>query len=204
LAKGDGHVVLERVRKLVAQTDQGLSRMTRLVEDMLDISRIQAGKLSLHQERTDLVAFVRHVLERFSEELTSAGIEVTIHAGAGEMPVAIDRFRMEQVLTNLITNAVKYAAGAPVSIHLSPAGALFQLAFHDGGEGIPEANRERIFERFERLVSANQVSGLGLGLYIVRQIVEAHGGRIYVADAAAGARFVIELPQASGGAADVH
>lgn len=198
LAKGDpGALSMERVRKLVELTDQGLSRMSRLVEDMLDISRIQAGKLSLSQEPTELVEFVRGVLNRFSEELAGAGIEARIAAQPGAMPVSIDRFRMEQVLTNLITNAIKYAPGAPVSIHLGPAGKFFQMVFEDGGAGIAEDNRERIFQRFERLVSANHVSGLGLGLYIVRQIVEAHGGTIHVAgDSARGARFVVQLPQA--------
>jgi signal transduction histidine kinase len=208
LAKGDLSVLgFDRVKKLVDQTDQGLTRMSRLVEDMLDISRIQSGKLSLNQEPTELQEFVRGVLDRFSEELKGAGIDVRIRTpSAAPMLVEIDRFRMEQVLTNLITNAIKYAPGAPVSIELSPAGKFFHLAFQDSGPGIPEINRDRIFERFERLVSANQVSGLGLGLYIVRQIVAAHGGSIHATSGeGAGARFVIELPQAgAAGSQDVR
>ena len=105
---------------------------------------------------------------------------------------------MEQVLTNLVTNAIKYASGAPVSIESSANGGFYQLAFQDSGPGVPESDRQRIFERFERLASGSHVSGFGLGLYIVRQIAQGHGGKIYVAaNPVPGARFVIEFPRST-------
>lgn len=199
LARNDpGAVSHERVTKLVEQADEGLTRMARLVEDMLDISRIQSGKLSFHRECTEFVSLVKGVVDRFMEQLAGAGVPVFLEAGAPELYVSVDRFRMEQVLTNLITNAVRYAPGAPLRISLALDGDLLRLIFHDGGPGIAQEHLERIFERFERLVSASDVSGLGLGLFIVRQIVQAHGGEIHAESGPApGARFVMALPGGS-------
>jgi len=196
LGKNDPSVLSRaRVQKLVDQTDEGLTRINRLVNDMLDISRIHGGKLSLDCEPTDLNSFVHDLLERFSEELKEAGISANVQASGGELFANIDRFRMEQVLTNLITNAIKYAPGAPLSIRLEAKDGRIRMVFHDHGPGIAENDQERIFERFERLASERNISGMGLGLYIVRQIVLAHGGMIFAeADSVSGARFVMELP----------
>jgi len=185
-----------RLKKMLDLTDRGLTRMSRLVEDMLDIARIHAGKLALDSERTDLGAFLRESLERYSEELARAGIALTVQAEPG-LFVSIDRFRIEQVLTNLVTNAIKYAPGAPVEVSLRRTGAAIELSFEDGGPGIPAADLERIFERFERLAPAAKAGGLGLGIYIVRKIVEAHGGRIHAESrGGSGARFVVAFPAA--------
>ena len=201
LLRGDAAALsFERVMKLVERTDQGLSRMSRLVEDMLDIARIRGGKLQLNPEQADLAELVRVALGEFAGELEGAGIAVSLHAPHAQ-PVVIDRFRMEQVLTNLITNAVKYAPGAPLKVRLEDAPGRVRLVFHDGGPGVAADDRERIFERFERLGPVSQVSGLGLGLFIVRQIVEAHGGRIFVEQSESpGAKFVLELPQGNADA----
>jgi signal transduction histidine kinase len=185
-----------RLKKMLDLTDRGLTRMSRLVEDMLDIARIHAGKLALDSERTDLGAFLRESLERYSEDLARAGIALTLQAARG-LFVSIDRFRIEQVLTNLVTNAIKYAPGAPVHISVRRAGDAIEFCFEDGGRGIPASDLERIFERFERLAPAAHQGGLGLGLYIVRKIVEAHGGRIHAESRGGrGARFVVVFPAA--------
>ena len=187
----------ERVTKLVAHTVQGLDRMNRLVEDMLDISRIQSGKLALHGEKADLGSLVQDVSERYRDQLIHAGIDLRANTIGSDPLVFLDRFRIEQVLTNLISNAIRYAPGAPVFLLIDQTAAdEVKIVFQDSGPGIPPRHREKVFHRFERLVSENEISGLGLGLFIVREIVEAHGGRIQIEDAnASGARFVISLPR---------
>jgi signal transduction histidine kinase len=107
-----------------------------------------------------------------------------------------DAYRIEQVLVNLLTNAIRYAPGKPLEVSVFAADGSAGFAVRDRGRGIPAADQERIFQRFERLVSPNDVSGLGLGLYIAREIVIAHGGTIRVeSEPGQGARFVVELPR---------
>jgi signal transduction histidine kinase len=183
-----------RMSRLIEQTEHGLGRMIRLVEDMLDISRIQNGKLQLHLEDFDVARAVQETLERFGPQFAEAGIEVSLHAPTS-LTARMDRFRMEQVLTNLITNAIRYAPGAPVEVRLVAEPARITLTFQDNGPGIAEQDQERVFERFERLTPESNVSGLGLGLYIAREIVRAHGGSIRLHSAPGqGTRFIIELP----------
>jgi len=106
-----------------------------------------------------------------------------------------DKARLEQVVTNLLSNAIKYGAGAPIAINVRTFDGRARLAVRDEGIGVSPSERGRIFERFERAVSAKHYGGLGLGLYIVRRIVDAHGGQIAVESApGAGAQFVVELP----------
>jgi signal transduction histidine kinase len=148
----------------------------------------------------DWAELAREVVERFGATLSTAGIEVRFE-GLERAPVRADRFRLEQVLTNLITNAVRYAPRAPVVIRLERIAGSGEnqggtrLVFSDRGPGIAAENQERVFQRFERLISAVEISGMGLGLYIVREIMRAHGGTIRVeAEPGGGARFVAELP----------
>ena len=183
-----------RVAKLIEQTDRGLGRMTNLVEDMLDVSRIQSGRLQLHREPVNFAEVVRETLERFAPELEHAAIEVVLEA-SGPVTVEADRGRLEQVLTNLITNAIRYAPGAPIRATVLASGERARLLFEDGGPGIPQGDHSRVFERFERLHPGRNTSGLGIGLFIAREIVQAHGGQISLESApGAGARFIVELP----------
>lgn len=187
----------ENVVKLVEQVDEGLDRMNRLVEDMLDISRIQGGRLRLHVDTVDLMAVVRHILERFESQLSQASIPVLLD-GADGLLLSADRFRLEQVLTNLVTNAIRYAPGKPLRVKVFAENGIARVVMQDGGPGIPKIDQERIFRRFERLVSADNVSGLGIGLYIASEIVRAHRGSMRAeGEAGEGARFVVELPMAS-------
>jgi signal transduction histidine kinase len=180
-------------RRLTIVDDQ-TKRLTHLVNDLLDISRISAGRLDLERQATDLVALTRRVVGQFEEEFVAAGCPVTLEAGA---PVRgyWDPARLEQVLINLLTNAMKYGRGQPISVRVCAAGQAATLSVRDQGIGIAPEHQERIFERFERAVKPGKYSGMGLGLYIVRQIVEAHGGRIEVSSGPEpGATFTVTLP----------
>lgn len=184
----------ERVAKLVEQFDRQTERITRLVEDMLDISRITAGRLTVNNEDTDLCQLTREMAERFRPIFQASGCELTLEC-VGEVRGQWDHFRLEQVVSNLLTNAVKYAPGQPVAVTVFPEGAFGVLRVRDRGKGISPEDRERIFQKFERAVSRNDSSGLGLGLYIARTIVELHGGRIEVeSEEGRGATFTVRLP----------
>lgn len=185
-----------RIVRLIEQTDTSLGRMTRLIDDMLDVSRIQAGKLHLQLEPVGLAALVRETLESFHGELLNAYITVSFDAPE-EVLVAVDQVRMEQVVANLVTNTIRYAPDGRLRVQLQRGKGEVTLRFHDDGPGIPEADRERIFERFERLQPATHSTGLGIGLFIAQQIVQAHGGSLGVESGPGkGACFVMRLPNA--------
>jgi protein-histidine pros-kinase len=189
----------ERATRLdgqVARMGRAVNRLVTLVNQLLDISRITAGRLLLQLEETDLVAIVRGVVEQFREEAEREGSKVILHAPT-ELIGRVDPLRAEQVVTNLLSNAVKYGQGKPIEVSLEqgPNGAA-QLAVRDHGIGIAPENQARIFERFERLVSSRNYAGFGLGLWIVRQIMEAHGGTIHVwSQPAAGSTFTVAFPR---------
>ncbi|MBF5044538.1 PAS domain S-box protein [Aggregicoccus sp. 17bor-14] len=191
----------ERVGRLVEQTERSIDRLSRLVEDMLDISRIATGRLQMQREAVDLSELTRDVVDRFEQQLTEAGHTLELKLTPG-LVGQWDRDRLEQVLANLLTNALKYAPRAPLTVSTQALGDRALLEVQDRGPGIPPEHQHRVFERFERLAAATGVSGLGLGLHIAKHIVEAHEGRIQVHSAVGeGARFVVELPVLSPGGA---
>jgi signal transduction histidine kinase len=175
---------------LVAQTD----RLARLVSQLLDVSGLEAGKLTVKAQPVDLHALVVDCIEIV--QLKSAGRPITMAASSRPM-VAGDAARLEQVLMNLLDNALKYSpADAPIEVTLAtPGPGTVELAVHDHGPGIPTDQRAGIFERFYQVPGAAHQGGMGLGLYISRQIVELHGGKLE-ADfpASGGTRFVVRLP----------
>ena len=176
-------------------------RLTRLVDDMLDVSRIASGKLSMNVARCDLSELVRDTLGRLAPQLEAAGCSLTMELAA-DTQALVDAFRLEQVVTNLITNAAKYAPGRPVLVSLEKRPDRAILRVRDHGPGVPVEQQPRLFVRFERFVSASKVSGLGLGLHISKEIVEAHGGTIEVASVVGrGTEFTVELPRDGTGGA---
>jgi signal transduction histidine kinase len=184
----------ERVRKLVETTDRQVDRLGRLVEDMLDVARVHTGKLTMEKSQVDLTELVREVIERISPQLSAAKCEIREKAEVGILG-NWDRYRIEQVINNLLTNAIRYSPGKPIHIVVSKEGEKARLTVHDEGAGISPENHERIFQRFERAVSSGNISGLGLGLYISRQILESHQGTIHVESVPnEGATFIVELP----------
>lgn len=174
-----------------------VARLSSFIEDLLDVSRIRAGKLVLESERIDLCHLVTEVAGNFREQLQKSGNLLTI-AGEEECMVMGDPFRIEQVLNNLFSNAIKYAPGVPIDLRFTREENRVKLEFHDRGPGISPDRLPFIFDRYERATSNQRISGLGLGLYITRQLVEAQAGSIDVASGAgAGTTFVVYLPAAA-------
>lgn len=184
----------EDLQLLFEKNTTQVNRLIRLVDDMLDLSRIQLGKLSYHFQKFDLCTLLQEVQGRFIETFEENQSSLAL-ACSGPAIGVFDRERIEQVVINLLTNALKYGQGTPVTMNLDTVGQMARIRVHDEGIGIKKDNFERIFQRFERLVSASEVSGLGVGLYISKQIVDAHEGKIYVESRPGqGTTFVVELP----------
>lgn len=191
----------ERLQKLIANPIVQAERLTRLVDDMLDVSRIASGKLSMNAAQCDLSELVRDTLGRLAPQLEAVGCSLTMELAADTLAL-VDAFRLEQVVTNLITNVAKYAPGRPVLVSLEKLPDRAILRVRDHGPGVPVEQQPRLFVRFERFVSASKVSGLGLGLHISKEIVEAHGGTIEVASVVGrGTEFIVELPRDGTGRA---
>jgi signal transduction histidine kinase/CheY-like chemotaxis protein len=184
----------ETVERGMALARRQVDRLSRLVCDLLDVARITSGQIEIRPTELDLVLTAREVLNLFAAELARAGCRVELEA-SGPVYGRWDPARIEQVIANLLSNACKYGAGKPVRVTVGSAGGAARLSVQDQGIGIIAADRDRIFERFERASSGRHYGGLGLGLYIARQVVEAHGGQIAVTSAAgAGSTFTVELP----------
>ncbi|WNG50598.1 GAF domain-containing protein [Archangium minus] len=185
---------LEELRSRLAVTNRQVVRLTRLVESMLDLSRLTRGTLQLETAPCDLAALVNDVLERSREVLAQA--ECSLDAQVeGPLPVLGDRLRLEHVLENLLSNAMKYGACSPVHIRCRAEQGRALLSVEDEGIGISPEDQQRIFGRFERAASVRHYGGFGLGLYILREIVEAHGGTVSVeSQPGQGARFTVTVP----------
>ena len=169
-----------------------------LVDGLLNVSRIAQGRFRLDLEEVDVVALVQEIVERFEEEALRAGSSVALRIPAS-LEARWDRMRVDQVLTNLLGNAIKYGAGKPILVEVTATSDQVTFVVADQGIGISEADAARIFGRFERAVSPDHYGGLGLGLFIAREIVAAHGGSISVESAEAkGARFAVALPRRVG------
>ncbi|WP_170136344.1 AAA family ATPase [Nannocystis exedens] len=180
--------------KLLDLANRQAGRMNRLIGDLLDVSRIETWQLALSLAEVELSGLVREIVGRFQPDLARAGSPVTIEA---EAPVIgrWDRSRLEQVVSNILSNAAKFGAGAPIEIAVEGAEGRARLTIRDHGIGIDPAHLPRIFERFERGVSAQNYGGLGLGLYIARRIVEGHCGTIHATSTPGeGSTFIVELP----------
>ncbi|RZA00052.1 MAG: hypothetical protein EOP11_18735, partial [Proteobacteria bacterium] len=187
----------EQAEKMVAVSTRQINRLTQLIESLLDVSRITSGKLQLNPESVDVGALYEEILQRHAEEIKNTRTQTSIEVPAEAFTICADHIRLDQVITNLLTNALKYAPGSKVELGLQkePDGsALLWVA--DNGPGVPKQYQAKIFERFERALPGTHISGLGLGLFISRQIVEAHGGSLRLATdlSQSGSRFEVRLP----------
>jgi signal transduction histidine kinase len=180
--------------RMVERDERQIRSMIRLLDDMLDVSRMRTGRLAMDPKPFDLAELGRRVVEAISEQAAPAGIVVTVEA-PDMLPLEGDEFRIEQVITNLLTNALRYGGGKPVAVTVSAGEGRALVSVRDRGMGIAPADQERIFQQFERTEGSAQVPGLGLGLYIARQIVEAHRGRLeVVSELGKGSEFILYLP----------
>jgi PAS domain S-box-containing protein len=193
-ATPDAGVPAARVAADVHVAQRQVRKLADLIRDLLDVSRLVHGKLSLNLEDVDLAALAREVTAGLAPEAARVGCAVEVHA-AGALVGRWDRLRLEQVLTNLLTNAVKYGSGQPIRVDVRAEGGGAVLVVRDQGIGIETEHLERIFGRFERAVSERHYGGLGLGLFITEQIVRALGGTITVeSQPGQGATFRVHLP----------
>jgi signal transduction histidine kinase len=183
--------VLDHKIEVIAR--QGV-RLEALVANLLEVTRIASGSMALQREDTDLSALVSQYVARSETAILRAGSLVDLTAAEAVIG-RWDRLKLEAVVENLLTNAVKYGAGKPISVRVERSGDRALLIVVDRGIGIPVNEQGRIFERFERAVPEQHYGGLGVGLWIARQMVEAHGGTIQVeSEEGKGSTFTVELP----------
>jgi signal transduction histidine kinase len=170
-----------------------VQRLAELVEQLLEVSRVETGRLELRRERCDLVAVVRETVEAFKVQASKAGCVIELQTCAAAWGLW-DKFRIAQVVQSLLSNALKFGAGKPVQVTLACNGRA-HLSVTDHGPGISAADKARIFERFERAAQLRHYGGFGLGLWIARQLVDAHGGTLSVtSEPNQGCQFTVDLP----------
>nr|WP_301340451.1 PAS domain-containing sensor histidine kinase [Corallococcus exercitus] len=189
---------LEALRERVLRTAETISgqvrKMTTLINDLLEVTQLTGPAAPLRLEDVDLADVVREEVERFKAQAEKAGCELIVDAAPGVVG-HWDRHRLEQVVSSLLSNALKYGAGRPVTLRVEKGLGQARLSVRDEGIGIAPGSLQAIFEKFTRAVSARHYGGLGLGLFITRQIVEAHHGTLRAeSQPGQGATFIVELP----------
>lgn len=186
---GDPTIITRLERMVLA-----INRYVERANVLLDVSRINAGKLHLRAEPVDFARVVKEVTEAYEAEALHHRVSFKV-----QVPDTLvgrwDRTAVEQIVSNLVSNAIKYGAGQPVEICLRTGGDEVELRVRDQGVGISDADQQRIFDRFEQVMSGERRAGFGIGLWLVRSVVEAHGGRLDIASTlGVGSTFSVRLP----------
>lgn len=184
----------EKLLKALTSSTKQIDRLTVLIEDLLDVTRIETGKLTYKFEKVDLSLMVKEIMDRYAEEAKYAKTEFKQNLQENVFSFC-DRYRIEQVFINLLSNAIKYGANNPIEVTVTSEPGKAIIIVKDQGLGIAKEMQGKIFERFERAISSTNISGLGLGLYITKQIIDAHQGSIEVeSDLKVGSTFKVCLP----------
>jgi PAS domain S-box-containing protein len=193
----DTELTAEQERALLEMIASQASRLSQITEEVLLASRLDRGAVPVERERVDVVGLVRQAVDAVRSQV-DAPVAVEVDAAAEEVAASADGDRIQQVLVNLLDNAVKYG-GSEVRVRVAPAETVVRVEVADSGPGIPPGEQRRIFEKFYRgdPHHTRAPGGTGLGLYIARELVERMGGRLDVrSELRAGATFVVELPRA--------
>jgi signal transduction histidine kinase len=186
----------ENLSRMFERDQRQVRSLTRLIDDMLDVSQIQHGKLSIRRARCDLGAMLRRVVAEMQGQRSDVPITLTVDDA--ELLGEWDEFRLEQVVVNLLTNALRYGGGKPIAVELAQLPGAASIRVSDRGVGIAPEDSARVFEQFVRVGDRLRTPGLGLGLYITKQLVEAHGGTISVdSTLGEGSTFTVALPTAA-------
>jgi signal transduction histidine kinase len=193
---GDGDEPPADLRTRLESAARNADRLSRLIEQLLEITRLTSGRLDLALTPCDFAAIVRASVETHSKQALRAGTGIVVSAPPS-LPGRWDRERLRVMVGNLLDNAIRYGGQEPVAVAVEDAGKSVRLSVRDHGIGIASEDQERIFDRFQRAVSGEHYAGLGLGLWLSRRIVESHGGTISVESApGSGSNFVVTLPKA--------
>jgi signal transduction histidine kinase len=185
----------EAMVRTICRSIADVQQMSKLVDDILDRSRLHEGKLALRPQQTDLAALVGDTVQRFAEEAATSRSPIQLDA---QVPVigGFDPVRVDQIVANLLSNAMKFGAGKPIAVSVHRAGDAARITVSDRGPGIADADRDHVFERFDR-GTATDAAGYGLGLWIVRELARLHGGGVTLESTAGrGATFTVTLPLA--------
>ena len=186
---------LDKLEQIFIKNKNQVDRLVWLVDDMLDLAKVNLGKLTFNLQKQNLTEIVNVSYENIKEQFEAKNSALTFISHTKNAIGNFDGERIEQVITNILTNALKYGEGFPVVIELTQQGKLARIKVTDQGPGVKAENAEKIFQKFERVPSTFDISGLGIGLFISKEIVEAHNGRIWVENnEGKGSAFIVELP----------
>jgi len=184
----------QQMEAMIQRDERQIKSMIRLIDDMLDVSRMRSGKLSIRPTQVELMHLLERVVSDLSLQAATTGSSLSLRPHDG-VQGCWDEFRVEQVIVNLLTNALRYGCGQPVEVSVELTGDLVRINVRDQGKGIAPTDLERIFEPYERGARNGEPKGLGLGLYISRQLAISHGGELKVTSTpGAGSVFSLVLP----------
>ncbi len=194
LLKKSTDLINERVVKALDVCESGAKELVSVMDNLVDVTRLRLGKLELRRTKTNVSKILINVITKFKDDIRILGISVSL-THSGDIVGYWDQARLEQLFSNLLSNAIKFGEGKPIRMELKAVGDFVIFSIEDKGPGIPVHLQNKIFERFERAVGARNISGLGLGLYVSRQIVSAHKGEIVLESAPGnGAKFIVKIP----------